>query len=180
MSDDLQASVLAEDHIWPRPEWRLAVLTLTVAFAALAALYWKTATSIAAVWSNDPLGHGYVVVPLAGYLVWQRRQRFQALVPRARFVALPVIALLAFVWLLGNLADTLVVQQFAWVGMIVGLAWIILGSSAARILIYPLGLLLFALPLGDRIIPTLQDLAALIAVKLLAASGVPVLLQGHI
>jgi len=43
-----------------------------------------------------------------------------------------------------------------------------------------MGLLPFALPLGERIVPVLQDFTARYVVKLLQFSGVPVLLEGHV
>ncbi len=133
-----------------------------------------------ALWSHDPFSHGYLVIPAAGYLAWTRRKDFESLTPAATFWALPLLALLAFLWLLGNLTNTAVVQQFCLVAMVVGLVWGLLGSSAARALLFPLGFLLFALPLGDRIVPVLQDFTARFAVKLLQFSGVPVLLEGHV
>jgi EpsI family protein len=78
------------------------------------------------------------------------------------------------------LTNTAIVQQFCVVAMVVGLVWTLLGSSAARAILFPLGLLLFALPLGDRIVPVLQDFTARFAVQLLQFSGVPVLLEGHV
>lgn len=160
--------------------WRSAYIALGFSLAALIAMYWGTAASIVALWSKDPLAHGYIVIPAVVYLAWDRRHDLEPLSPASAFWALPLVGLLAFLWLLGSLTDTRVIQQVCLVAMFVGFVWGVLGSPAARVLLFPLGFLLFALPLGDRFIPTLQDLAARFAVKMLAFSGVPVLLQGHV
>jgi len=55
----------------------------------------------------------------------------------------------------------------------------LLGTAAMRPLLFPLAFLIFALPLGDGLIPGLQDFSARFAVKLLSASGIPVLLEGR-
>ncbi len=47
-------------------------------------------------------------------------------------------------------------------------------------LLFPLGLLLFAVPFGDLLAPTLQDVTARIAVTMLAASNVHPVLEGRV
>jgi exosortase A len=169
------------DGFHARPvTWRNASLILGSALVLLVCAYSATAASAVASWSHDPFSHGYLVIPAAGYLAWTRRRDLESLKPAATFWALPPLVLIAFLWLLGNLTNTAVVQQFCLVAMVVGLVWGLLGSSAARALLFPLGFLLFALPLGDRIVPVLQDFTASFAVKLLQFSGVPVLLEGHV
>src|SRR5690349_2943955 len=163
-----------------RSSWLRATAALLPALAALMVLYRTTAASIVTTWSKDPFAHGYAVVPLALYLVWHRRADLKALVPSTGYLALPAIALFTCLWLLGYSADTGLVQQASLVGLIGGFVWLILGWPAARVLMYPLGCLFFALPLGDKLVPVLQDLAARGAVRLLAFSGIPVLLQAHV
>jgi EpsI family protein len=46
--------------------------------------------------------------------------------------------------------------------------------------VFPFGLLLFALPLGDRLAPALQEFTARFAVRMLALSDVPAVLGGHV
>jgi exosortase A len=153
---------------------------LGAALVLLVCAYWATAASAVASWSHDPFSHGYLVIPVAGYLAWTRREDFEPSKPAATFWALPFLVLLAFLWLLGNLTNTAIVQQFGLVAMIIGLVWGVLGSAAARALLFPLAFLLFALPFGDRVVPLLQDFTARFAVKMLQVSGVPVLLEGHV
>lgn len=160
--------------------WHRAYVVLACALILITAIYWSTVAATIASWAHDPLAHGYLVLPGAVYLALGRRKQLELLAPKPVFWALPVLALLAFVWLLGNLTDTLVVQQICLVAMVMAFVWGILGTRAASELMFPIGLLLFALPLGDRLVPILQDLTARVAVKMLALSGVPVLLQGHV
>ncbi len=143
-------------------------------------LYRTTVAAIVTSWSKDPFAHGYVVISLALYLVWQRKAHLKEITPTIGYLGLPVIALFASLWLVGGVADTGLLQQVSLVGLMVGFVWLILGWPAARLLTFPLGCLFFALPLGYRLVPVLEDLAARGAVKLLAFSGVPVLLQAHV
>ena len=96
------------------------------------------------------------------------------------FWLLPPVGVFAFFWLLGNLTATTVVQQFCFIAMLVALVWGAVGASVARVLAFPAAFLLFALPIGDFIVPLLQDWTAGFAVKLLQLTRVPVLLEEHV
>lgn len=153
---------------------------LGASLVVMVALFASTARSFATLWAQDPLGHGYLVIPASAYLAWQRRRELAALFPAIGISALPVLALAAFGWLLGNLSETDTVQQLFLALMVVALVWGILGPAVARVLAFPLGFLLFALPLGARFVPALQDVTAWFAVRLLDWSGIPVVLREHV
>jgi exosortase A len=99
--------------------------------------------------------------------------------PIPTLYALPFLALLALGWLLGQLTATGVLQQFCLVAMTIVLVWGVLGTLVARALLMPLVFLIFAVPIGESLIPKLQDFSAWFAVKLLDLSRVPVLLEGR-
>jgi EpsI family protein len=115
----------------------------------------------------------------AAYLAWTRRERVASTNPRPAFVALPFLGLLSFLWLLGTLISATLLQQVSLLTMFVAVAWAVLGSAAVRALTFPLGLLLFAVPLGERLAPTLQEFTARAAVTMLTLSGVHPVLDDH-
>lgn len=180
MSIDFGSTTPPHRFSLPQSPWLRAAVALALALSALMVIYRSTVVSIVTSWSKDPFAHGYIVVPLALYLVWQRRDDLKPITPSVAYLALPAIALCASLWLLGHLADTGLVRQVSLIGMMSGFVWLILGWPTARVLIYPMASLIFALPIGDRLVPALQDLAARCAVSLLAFSDVPVLLQAHV
>lgn len=81
-------------------------------------------------------------------------------------------------WLLGQLSGTMVVSEFALVVMAQAIVIAILGVQAARTLLFPLAYLLFLVPIGDVLIPSLQSITANLAVALLKLTGVPVRSNG--
>jgi EpsI family protein len=64
--------------------------------------------------------------------------------------------------------------------MIIILAWGEFGSKLVRPLAFPLVFLLFMVPVGENLIPILQDITASLSVTLLRLSGVPVHVQGNV
>jgi exosortase A len=91
---------------------------------------------------------------------------------------LPLLAVPGAAWLLGNLAGVRVVEEFGLVFMIVGLVWTLLGSAVARALAFPLLFLLFAVPTGEFLLPSLMERTAQFTVLALQATGVPVYREG--
>jgi exosortase A len=162
------------------PAWLFAFATLGACLALLLIVHRATAAALLRDWARDPFAHGYFVAAAAAFLVWSRRERLLSLNPRPALAALPPLVLLSSLWLLGNLTGTEALQYVCLVATFPVLAWAVLGSAAMRALLFPAGLLFFALPFGDRIVPALQDITALLAVKMLTWSGVPALLTGHL
>lgn len=160
--------------------WRRAGAVVAFCLLGLLGLYWETVSSIVRWWEENPFGHGYLVVPVSLYLTWRQRERLRTLRPSPSVVALSALAVASFLWLVGNVSSTNVVQQLCLLMMLAGFVWAVLGFKALRALLFPIGLLLFALPLADRFVPILQDFAARFAVELLKLIGVPVLLEGHV
>src|SRR5262249_8575114 len=71
-------------------------------------------------------------------------------------------------------ADTLGIKQFALVFMIQAALVTIVGTRVAWALALPLAFLLFAVPAGEFLVPTLMDWTADFVVAALRGSGVPV------
>ena len=131
-------------------------------------------------WSTSQFSHGFLIIPVALWLGWKRRAQVTSLDPCPTFWALLPLGLLGFTWLLGNITTTAVVQQFCLVVMLIVIVWGMLGTAVTVSLLFPLAFMLFAVPLGEGLIPTLQDLTASLSVRLLNLSGIPVLLEGHV
>ena len=131
-------------------------------------------------WRTSTFSHGALIIPISAYLIWLRSERISSLTPTPTFRAVPVLALLAIGWFFGELTMAGVVQQLCLVAMVIALSGGVLGAAATRSLLMPLAFLFFAVPLGDSLVPKLQDFSAWFAVKMLDMSGIPVLLEGRV
>jgi exosortase A len=160
--------------------WRVAVLILSCAIVLLVVVYWSTAQSMAGLWRTSTYSHAWFILPISLYLGWRIRRDVESLGPSPSFRILPLVPPLAFAWLLGAMTSTDVIQNFFLVAMIVCLIWGEIGTRAARVLVMPLVFLFFAVPMGDSLIPWLQDFSAWFAIKLLDLTRVPALLEGRI
>ena len=166
-------------HALPAPRWHTAWLTAAAALAVITAAYWDTLVSIVSIWSRSgTFTHGFLIVPIVVFLVWQKRVELRALTPQPAPLALPFLAALVLAWVAARLLDVIAAQQFAVVMMIPATLWLLLGGAVMRRVIFPMAYLLFAVPFGEFLVPGLQDITAVITVKALQLSGIPVFGRG--
>ena len=156
-----------------------AALVLSAVFWLLA-WYGDTVHSMVATWQrSDTFAHGFLIAPISVWMIWQRRHAVAALDLRPDFHVLPLLALVGFGWLLGQLAGAGVAQQFGVVLMIPLVVWAILGTAVVRTLAFPLSFLLFAVPFGEFLESPMMEYTADFTVAALRLTGIPVYREGQ-
>jgi len=172
-------SALANGARDPAVLWRVAGILCLVAIIVIFALFFGTVAAMVRTWTNDrTFNHGFLILPIVGYLVWQRREALASVAPRVEPWGLVLVGLAAFGWLLGAVAGVRAVEQLSLVAIVQATVFTILGRSVTRKLIFPLAYLYFAVPIGQVLVPPLQDVTAVFSVSLLRLVGVPVFLDG--
>ncbi|MCX7283981.1 MAG: EpsI family protein, partial [Novosphingobium sp.] len=83
-----------------------------------------------------------------------------------------------FLWLLGDFAGLSLATQLGAVLMAQASVLTLLGPRACAALLFPLAYMLFLVPAGDELIPTLQTITAAITMVLLDLSQVPAHIEG--
>ena len=171
-------AVLMTPRRQPVP-WKLA-LTLSVLLLALTVVaYWDTASAIVLIWMrSETFTHGFLVPPITAWLIWRQRESLSALSPEPNVWALLALAGAALAWLLGDLAAVNALAQLSFVAMLVLLVPAILGQVVTRAIIFPLGFLFFAVPIGEFAMPQLMEWTADFTVLALRLSGIPVYREG--
>lgn len=173
-----QQSMMAQTReaaLSPATIFMLIALTMVAALL----LFWQTTTSMVAIWwRSETFAHGFFIVPISLYLIWRRREQLARLPLMPDYKALAPLFGLGLLWWLANAIDVLVVQQLAVVAMLPVLVWILFGWRMLRTLAFPLGFLIFAVPMGEGLIPPLMDFTANFTVKMLQLTGIPVFKEG--
>jgi exosortase A len=161
------------------PGWRTALPALAAALAIVVVCHLETAAAMVGIWYRSvTFAHGFVVLPIAAWLVLRRRTVLRAIEPRPWPLMLPLIAAAGFMWLVGEFASVNAISQTAFVAMLILTVPAVLGRDVARAILFPLGFLLFAVPVGDFLLPTLMDWTGNFTVWALRVSGVPVYREG--
>lgn len=159
--------------------WRLSAVLLAGFLFGFFALYWETVTSLVGMWEgSENYRHAYVVPPISAWLIWQKRREVLACVIRPSPMFLLPLLTAALMWLIGELAATNALRHFALVSSLVLLVPALLGMQVAKVLIFPLGFLVFAVPFGEFLFPVLTYATADVTVAALRLSGIPVFREG--
>jgi len=160
--------------------WMLAAGAFAVAVIVLLIFYWETVKSLMWIWSHDgTYQYAFLIFPLSLWTALNLRHQLHAASPKPSLWGLPAIAVLIFGWYAGRLLDINLAQHFALVALFPALVLAFWGWRALRVLAFPLGYLMFAVPWGDGLVGPLQDITAHIAVRALELTGTPVLLNGR-
>ena len=154
-------------------------LAIGLCLAGLVALYWGTAKSLVETWAaTDIFQHGFVVVPISLWLAWRLRDRTSINEVRPFWPGLGAVAAAGVLWTLGVLAAAQNIEHLAFVLVVQAALVAIVGLQVAKTFAFPIGFLLFAVPMGEALIPTLMYWTADFTVAALRATGVPVYRTG--
>jgi len=180
MNRRLRAASVAA--LWPR----LGPILIGV---LLLALFYPTLRWLVSEWlGNDYYSHGFLVPLISGLLAWRLwvtrpvSLSSSALTggDRERMIGLILTSLGLVVYLYALLQRAYFVTSLALVAIITGLAWYLLGTAALRRLSFPIGFLLFMVPLPfvEPLSVPMAQFTGVIAGSTVRLLGVPVTVNG--
>lgn len=166
-------------------EWSGPALPGALIVVILALLYRSIVRDLALQWWDDPnYSHGFLVPLFSGFLVWHQRHELQALAPRGTVFGLVVLVAGILELLLGDLGAENFLMRSSLLVIIAGLVLFHLGPRILQAVAFPLGFLLFMIPLPATVFYAitfpLQSFAASQAATILESIGIPVLLDGNV
>jgi exosortase len=168
-----------------QPVRTIPLASLLLACALLAALYFPVLYEMVREWAEkEEMGHGFFVPAVAGWIIWNDRQRLLDIEVRPSKWGL-VLVVWGFVQLI---AATLGAEYFlarsAFLISLLGVVWTLLGGSMVRALLFPFFVLGFMVRwpsiLYSQITLPLQFFASRVAEWGIAAVGIPVLRSGNV
>jgi len=159
--------------------WRLPLILTGFLIVALLLIYFPTTASIVHIWnSSETFTHGYLIFPISLWLVWRNKSHFCHIQPVVNYYAIPLILLASFAWLIAYYVDVQVIQQLALVSMIPLIVFCVLGWQTVKAAAFPLFFLIFAVPMGEGLVPYLVEFTADFTVALVQLTGIPIYREG--
>ena len=175
--DEFQGQPLdpaAEKNAW---------ILLGVFTAVLIAAYWNMLILTAVNWQNDLYSHGYIVPLFAAYLFWVRRKPLTQVDDSERWIGLGIMAASLLVRAVAAYYDLAPVDRLTFVGVLIGLCFMIGGRNMIRWAGWPVAFIVFMFPLPSRIEHTfltfLQKVATICSTWTLQTLGVPAARDGN-
>jgi exosortase A len=152
---------------------------LCLSFVFWGAAFYSSIESTVAIWNrSETFAHCFLILPICIYLIKQNWSRLSAAKIEPNIMVLPIVVAVLILWLFGNLAQLLVIEQGAAFVMLPMIIWTLLGNQASRILLFTMFFWMFSVPVGEFLVPQLQELTANITVWSLQMTGVPVYREG--
>src|SRR5689334_14472939 len=134
-----QAPVKARTISWPAVAWFGMLLV---------AAYFPILSKLVVQWStDDDVSHGFFVPLVAGYIVWQRREKLLSIEREPAWWAVGLMIWAGVQAYLGMLGAELFLQRTAFLISLVSVLLIMGGTKLIRELAFPLLLLPFMIPL---------------------------------
>ncbi len=167
----------------PRRPRDLAVVCVLA--GAVLWMYGGILSSLARQWaSDDNYSHGFFVVPLALYFMWERRAELRAAPLASSVTGLLVIALSLGILIAGLLGAELFLTRISLIGVLSGTVLYVWGRHHFRILVFPLAFLILMVPLPtiifNQIAFPLQLLASRAGELVIGFAGIPVVREGNV
>jgi exosortase A len=161
--------------------WALPLAGLALGLLALGLMFRAEIAAAVATWDRSAAyTHCWLVLPLAGWLAWSRRERLRSLRPQpSLLLALPALAGAAG-WLVAERLGIMEGRQLVLVGLVWVLVLAVLGWRVTLAMAAPLAYLVFLVPFGEFLTPMLQDLTLRMIEIGLQVTGVPHYIDGLI
>jgi len=160
-------------------------LALGALLLSFAVLYREVIAKLVFDWENDGnYSHGFLIVPLALYFAWERRQRLLKSPVQPSGLGLVVVLGSLATLVAGVLGSELFLMRVSIVGLVAGSVLFVLGWAHLRILAFPIGFLLLMIPIPsiifNQIAFPLQLIASQFGEATLQAASIPVLREGNV
>jgi exosortase len=166
------------------PNWRKLTAGLAAALAFVLLYRHVIVMLVHDWWYDGNYSHGFLIVPLALYLAWERRHRFAGTPEGSSAWGLVVLAGSIAVLLAGIYGSDLFLTRISILGTVGGGMLFLGGWQRLRVMAFPLAILLLMIPLPglifNQIAFPLQLLASRVGEATLNAAEIPVLREGNV
>src|SRR5580658_5276135 len=148
-------------------------------------LYAPVLGSLVKQWWSDPnYGHGFFVPIIAAYVLWSERDRWHARPLRPENLGLAIMLFAIALRILGMLGAELFTARLSLVILIAGIVLFLAGRQVLQLIAFPIGYLLFMIPLPAivyyQLTLPLQLWASRLGATGLVAVGIHTVRQGNL
>ena len=162
------------------PGWRPALILIGIASIVFGIAFRQEIIGAVRVWiDSTAYNHCFLVLPLAGFLLWERRAVISSVSPRPALSPLLAMPALSAIWFLAVVLDIQEGRQLVMVAMFQVVLLVALGPRVFWLLLAPFLFLFFLVPSGAFLVPSLQTITADIAVAGLRFLHIPVFSDGY-
>ena len=128
-------------------------ISLFALFIVVFSPVWKGL--VASWYTSDDYSHGFLIVPIAVYIAWQKRAALASVPVRGSWWGLGLLILSLVAYVIAHFAGIVTVASFSMVPAIAGTVLFLFGPGYLRKLLFQIALLLFMIPVPAQVYSTL-------------------------
>jgi exosortase A len=164
---------------------RTALVLLGLFILTFIIVFYPTWQSLFNAWSSsDDYSHGFLIVPLSLYFVWQKKERLRTATIKPSWVAFPLVIIALFLYLVAQYAEIMTLASLSMILFLGSSLFLLFGFQFLKICLFPLFLLFFMVPVPAQIYATLtiplQLFVTKITVLIASSIGIPILRDGNV
>ena len=158
---------------------------MAMVMASIFITYWETIQVLYHQWiSNDDFSHGLLIVPIAVYLAWKKKDLLISVEPKTDWRALGLLIASMLVYIIGELGAELFTTRVSMIVFFIASVWFLFGIEMLRTLRFPLAFLFLMLPLPGFLYRNLtfplQLLSSKLSVDIMHTLGIMAYREGNI
>ncbi|VAW60389.1 Eight transmembrane protein EpsH / EpsI protein [hydrothermal vent metagenome] len=135
-------------------------------------------------YSREEYGHGYIIPFITLFLIWQKSDKLEHIKFNGSWLGVALTVFGLFLYYAGELSSLYTIIQYAFIVALFGVALSLMGREAFKIIIVPLAILFFMVPLPNFIFNNLssqlQLISSEIGVAFIRLFDISVYLEGNV
>jgi len=169
-----------ENDIIPVNKTKVATLSIVAAL-----LFAPVIAELIQMWSTkDDYSHGFLVLPVSLYMVWQKRHKLQKWPVKPSWLGLPILVGSVAIYFIAFSTKFHMLMYISMPVIILGLLLFVIGRRLTRELLLPIVFLFFLFPIPDSyyilFTSPLKLLITKISMELIYIMGIPVYREGNL
>lgn len=168
--------------VWKMPLFFWGVLFL--AAIIMSTIFYDGLAFMVKWWERDEYSHGYLIPFITAFLIWQKKDELEQVPFKGSWVGVLLVLFGALVFFIGELSSLYTIIQYGFLIVLYGVALSFMGWRAFRVILVPLLILAFMIPLPNFIYNNLssdlQLISSQIGVAFIRLFGISVYLEGNV
>jgi exosortase A len=168
-----------------RQSKRLAILAVGCLVFIFILAYFPVWKSLVLFWaSSDDYSHGFLIVPIAFYIMWKKRQKLIIVPVQHSWWGLFILILSLMAYVGARYAEILTIASISMIFALAGTVIFLFGFRIFKEISFPLFLLIFMIPIPSQIYTTLtiplQLFVSMVSTGVGDLIGIPVYREGNV
>ena len=144
------------------------VIALLLILVIWVLIFWQGLVTALDIWLiSDTFNHCLFVLPASAYFIYQKREQLALSAIKPNYWVLILCIASSGLYAVGLSGGVQLFMHIATFTFLPFSVWFLLGNEQAKKILFPLFFILFCIPIGEELIPTLQEVTADLSVMML-------------